>query len=70
LFTDLIGSIALTVGLAFGLGGRDVTAQITQKYYEGGRSTADAERQRAGTSTGGGAKVYRANPPSETEPPR
>jgi len=69
LLIGLIGSVALAIGLAFGLGGRDVAAQITQKWYEGTQSMADAARLKAGTPTGGGAKVYRANPPSETEPP-
>ena len=70
LLIGLIGSVALAIGLAFGLGGRDVAAQITQKWYEGSQSIADAAKQRAGTPTGGGAKVYRANPPSDIEPPR
>lgn len=63
LLIGLIGSVALAIGLAFGLGGRDVAAQITQKWYEGSQNLADAARARAGTPTGGGAKVYRADPP-------
>lgn len=69
LLIGLIGSVALAVGLAFGLGGRDVAAQITQKWYESSQSMADAARLRAGTPAAGGAKVYRANPPSEINPP-
>ena len=68
LLIGLIGSVALAVGLAFGLGGRDVAAQITQKWYEGSQNLADAARAKAGTLTGGGAKVYRADPPPT--PPR
>ena len=71
LLIGLIGSVALAIGLAFGLGGKDVATQITQKWCEGSQSIADAAKQRAGTPTGGGgAKVYRANPPSDTEPLR
>jgi hypothetical protein len=70
LLIGLIGSVALAIGLAFGLGGRDVAAQITQKWYEGSQSMASAAKQRAGTPTGGGAKVYRANPSSETGAPQ
>ena len=69
LLIGLIGSVALAVGLAFGLGGREVAAQITQKWYEGSQSMADAARAQAGTPTGGGARVYRAAPPNETIPP-
>ncbi len=68
LLIGLIGSVALAIGLAFGLGGRDVAAQITQKWYESSQSMADAAKQRAGSPAGGGAKVYRANPPNETNP--
>jgi hypothetical protein len=68
LLIGLIGSVALAIGLAFGLGGRDVAAQITQKWYESSQSMADAARAQVGTPTGGGAKVYRANPP-EMNPP-
>ncbi|MEJ7709199.1 MAG: hypothetical protein WKF84_04900 [Pyrinomonadaceae bacterium] len=67
LLIGLIGSVALAVGLAFGLGGRDVASQITQKWYEGSQSMAEAAKQRAqsgGTATRtGGAQIYRGNPP-------
>lgn len=68
LLIGLIGSVALAVGLAFGLGGREVAAEITQKWYAGSQSMADAARAQAGTPTGGGAKIYRANPPNEGNP--
>ena len=47
LLIGLIGSVALAVGLAFGLGGRDVAAQITQKWYESSQNLANAAQQRA-----------------------
>lgn len=47
LLIGLIGSVALAVGLAFGLGGRDVAAQIAQKWYEGSQTLATAAKQRA-----------------------
>jgi hypothetical protein len=47
LLVGLVGAIALALGLAFGLGGREVAAQITQKWYENGRSLADRARQRS-----------------------
>ncbi len=66
LLIGLIGSVALALGLAFGLGGRDVAKEITQKWYEGSQSLVEAAKQRVdagGTSTRGGAQVYRGNPP-------
>jgi hypothetical protein len=47
LLIGLIGSVALAVGLAFGLGGRDVAAQITQNWYQSSQTLANAARQRA-----------------------
>lgn len=47
LFIGLVGAIALAVGLAFGLGGRDVAAKITATWYENGRNMAEAARQHA-----------------------
>lgn len=55
LLIGLIGSVALAVGLAFGLGGRDVAAQITQKWYESSQTMANAARQRANLPGRGGA---------------
>lgn len=49
LLIGLIGSVALAVGLAFGLGGREVAAKITQSWYEGGKNMAEAaKRKQAG----------------------
>ena len=47
LLIGLVGSVALAVGLAFGLGGRDVAREITQRWYLGSQDLADAARQRA-----------------------
>ncbi|CAN5144635.1 hypothetical protein BH20ACI1_BH20ACI1_09110 [soil metagenome] len=67
LFFGLVGAIALAVGLAFGLGGREVAAEITQKWYSGTQSMVDAARVKAGNLTGGDAKVYRATPTEEVK---
>jgi hypothetical protein len=40
LFIGLVGAVALAFGLSFGLGGRDVAAQITQSWYESTQATA------------------------------
>lgn len=47
LFIGFVGAIALAVGLAFGLGGRDVAAKITESWYESGKNLAVAANQRA-----------------------
>src|SRR3954463_12381592 len=36
-FTLTIGAVALAVGLAFGLGNRDLAGEITRRWYEEGR---------------------------------
>jgi mechanosensitive ion channel-like protein len=52
LFMGFIGALALALGLAFGLGGRDTASQIVRDWYEGGRAqmprlqrTAEAARE-------------------------
>ena len=40
LFIGLVAALALAFGLAFGLGGRDVAAQITQQWYTASQKTA------------------------------
>jgi mechanosensitive ion channel-like protein len=48
LFVGLVGAVALAFGLAFGLGGRDVAAQITQSWYESSQETAARVRAKGG----------------------
>jgi hypothetical protein len=60
LFIGLVATLALALGLAFGLGGRDVASRITQSWYESGQNVADRARMRAETeSTERGPKVIR-----------
>jgi hypothetical protein len=40
-YIAFVSSIALATGLAFGLGGREVAAQMTQRWYENGKTFAD-----------------------------
>jgi hypothetical protein len=47
LLFGLIGSLALALGLAFGLGGREVAAQITRSWYDKGQVLADKIKQRS-----------------------
>jgi hypothetical protein len=57
LFIGLVASLALAVGLAFGLGGRDVAARITEQWYEGGRKmVGQAGRQNAQADRANGGR--------------
>lgn len=47
LFIGVVAAVALAFGLAFGLGGRDVAAQVTQGWYESSKATAERVRDRA-----------------------
>jgi hypothetical protein len=47
LLIGLVGSLALAFGLAFGLGGREVAAQITRSWYDKSASLADKIKQRS-----------------------
>jgi hypothetical protein len=51
LFIGVVAALAIAFGLAFGLGGRDVAAQLTQSWYE--QSQATAARLRARDAAGG-----------------
>jgi hypothetical protein len=51
LFIGFVAAIALAFGLAFGLGGREVAAQLTQEWYQASKSTAERVRQQS-QSTG------------------
>lgn len=63
LFIGLIGALALAVGLAFGLGGREVAAQITQSWYESGKSMAEQARLRSNASSAIGGPAPSAQEP-------
>lgn len=41
-FTLILGAVALAVGLAFGLGNRELAGEITRRWYEEGRQRREA----------------------------
>ena len=41
LFVGVVAALALAIGLSFGLGGRDVAAELTRQWYESSRRTAE-----------------------------
>ncbi len=47
LFTAIVGALALALGLAFGLGGRDTAAQIIEASYQKGQEAAPKMGQAA-----------------------
>jgi hypothetical protein len=47
LFMGLVGALALALGLAFGLGGRETAGQIVQGWYEQGRTLGPKLEQAA-----------------------
>ncbi|HET9587762.1 MAG TPA: hypothetical protein VFO91_03140 [Anaerolineales bacterium] len=48
LFMGLVGALALAIGLAFGLGGRETAAQIVQNWYRQGREARPRLERAAG----------------------
>jgi len=67
LFVGIVGALALAIGLAFGLGGRDVAAELTRKWYESSQQTA--ERVAAASESEEATKPRRETT-SEPEPRR
>lgn len=47
LFMAVVGALALALGLAFGLGGRETAAEIVRKWYGKGQQNADQISQAA-----------------------
>ena len=74
LFTAVVGALALALGLAFGLGGRDTAAQIVQGAYQKGQQAAPklaAAAQAAGQQAGPTRPAVSAQPPADRPaPPR
>lgn len=42
-FSLILGAVALAVGLAFGLGNRDLAGEVTRRWYDEGRQRREAE---------------------------
>jgi small-conductance mechanosensitive channel len=47
-FTLILGALALAVGLAFGLGNRDLAGEITRRWYEEGQRRGRRRADRSG----------------------
>ena len=60
LLIGLIGSVALALGISFGLGGRNVAEQITKSWYENGRNAAEKLQDSQSYQPNTNARVYAA----------
>jgi hypothetical protein len=49
LFIGIVAALALAFGLAFGLGGRDVAAELTRSWYEDSKGAAERVKVAAST---------------------
>ncbi|MGZ3158640.1 MAG: membrane protein [Burkholderiaceae bacterium] len=57
LFMAVVGALALALGLAFGLGGRETASQIVRNWYSRGRQNADKLQR---TADAAGERTERA----------
>jgi hypothetical protein len=68
LFVGVVAALALAFGLAFGLGGRDVAAQLTQRWYEQSQETAARVRARQGGAADPETRPSRTSAAESTGP--
>jgi len=61
LFIGIVAALALALGLSFGLGGREVAAQVTQNWYD--RSREVSQRAQAQMATGGSSQATSTSTP-------
>ena len=69
LFMAVVGAVALALGLAFGLGGRDTASRLLQRWYEQSaleapRRAAEATSGRTSGAGGGGGSGFQPSPAS------
>jgi hypothetical protein len=70
LFIALVGAMALALGLAFGLGGREVAGQIWQQWYATGRGAAtELEKKAAADARQAESQAVAPQTGYETMPP-
>jgi hypothetical protein len=66
LFIGIVGAVALAFGLAFGLGGRDVAARMTEQWYASSQQAATRVQAAAKQAAGPGATTGAKKPGDET----
>ena len=50
LFVGIVAALSLAFGLAFGLGGRDVAAELTRQWYDSSRERMTRASEKVGGS--------------------
>lgn len=68
-FMAFVGAIALAVGLSFGLGGREVAAQVWSNWYKTSRAAAKRLESAAAEGADASAASYEAGAQAEVAPP-
>lgn len=66
LFMGTVGAVALAVGLAFGLGGRDVASRMAEGWYASGQEASRRVRQYAERKAAESGSTSTAASPAET----
>ena len=66
LFMVVVGALALALGLAFGLGGRETAAQLVRGWYERGQQAAPKITQAAEAAQQHAHESARPQPPSRS----
>jgi hypothetical protein len=70
-FIAVVGAASLATGLAFGLGGRDVAAEITRGWFDRARDAAQRRAAREATHQRAAAQAQRPlSPPRPADPQR
>jgi hypothetical protein len=69
-FIAVVGAAALATGLAFGLGGRDVAAEITRGWFDRARDAAQRRAAREATHQRAAAQRPLSPPRPADDPPR
>lgn len=64
LFMAVVGAVALALGLAFGLGGRETAAEIVRRWYQRGRENSGRMADAASQVADGARQAARGTPPS------
>ncbi|HEX6135011.1 MAG TPA: hypothetical protein VFZ24_13675 [Longimicrobiales bacterium] len=64
-FIAVVGAAALAAGIAFGLGGREIAAQIAREWYERNRASAHRRREERAPHQTPAAPPFPTTPPSD-----
>ena len=66
LLTATVGALALALGLAFGLGGRDTAAEVVGRWYQSSQAAAPKMQQAAAAAQREAQSAGSGDPPTQT----